>query len=85
MLIHQLSFSSRNVNLFAYTCDKSQPQVNFSPKSAEPLDDFAPLICRVVRAVRVLAAGLGFPEGDLMFRFSLPTSDTNRVFDLLLT
>ena len=39
--------------------------------------NLAPLICRVVRAVRavrVLGAGLGFPVGDL--RCSSPTSDT---------
>ena len=26
--------------------------------------NYAPLICRVVRAVRVLGAGLGFPVGE---------------------
>ena len=36
----------------------------------------APLICRVVRAVRVLGAGLGFPVGaSAPLRFSPPTSD----------
>ena len=35
----------------------------------------APLICRVVRAVRVLGAGLGFPVGGT-FGFTPPTSDT---------
>ena len=34
----------------------------------------APLICRVVRAVRVLGAGLGFPVGGT-FGFTPPTSD----------
>ena len=33
------------------------------PISAQPPKDYAPLICRVVRAARVLAAGLGFPVG----------------------
>ena len=47
----------------------------FSPKSAELLNDFAPLICLGVRAVRVLGAGLGFLVGvSAPFRFS-PTSD----------
>ena len=36
----------------------------------------APLICRVVRAVRVLGAGLGFPVGGT-FGFTPPTSDQN--------
>ena len=36
----------------------------------------APLICRVVRAVRVLGAGLGFPVGGT-FGFTPPTSDPN--------
>ena len=34
----------------------------------------APLICRVVRAVRVLGAGLGYPVGGT-FGFTPPTSD----------
>ena len=33
------------------------------------------MICRVVRAVRVLGAGLGFPVGGT-FGFTPPTSDT---------
>jgi len=37
----------------------------------------APLICRVVRAVRVLGAGLGFPVGGT-FGFTPPTSDCVR-------
>ena len=45
--------------------------------SPYPPNDFAPLICRVVRAVRavrVLGAGLGFPVGGT-FGFTPPTSD----------
>ena len=42
-------------------------------------DDIAPLVCRVVRAmraVRVLGAGLGFPVGvSAPLRLSPPTSD----------
>ena len=38
----------------------------------------APLICRVVRAVRVLGAGLGFPVGGT-FGFTPPTSDDKYV------
>ena len=33
------------------------------PTFASPTKNFAPLICRVVRAVLVLGAGLGFPVG----------------------
>ena len=36
--------------------------------------NYAPLICRVVRAVRVLGAGLGFPLGGT-FGFTPQTSD----------
>ena len=36
----------------------------------------APLICRVVRAVRVLGAGLGFPVGGT-FGFTPPTSNNS--------
>ena len=32
--------------------------------SPQPPKFYAPLICRVVRAVRVLGAGLGFPVGE---------------------
>ena len=35
----------------------------FSPISAQPPKDYAPLIWRVARAARVLGAGLGFPVG----------------------
>ena len=35
------------------------------------------MICRVVRAVLVLGAGLGFPVGET-FGFAPPTSDDNR-------
>ena len=40
----------------------------------------APLICRVVRAVRVLGAGLGFPVGGT-FGFTPPTSDVLRKYN----
>ena len=39
---------------------KAEPK---PPISAQPPKAYAPLICRVVRAVRVLGAGLGFPVG----------------------
>ena len=52
-------------------------ELNISQNSAYPLNDFAPLICRVVRAVQVLGAGLGFPVGaSAALRFSPPTSDS---------
>ena len=35
----------------------------FWPTFASATKNFAPLICRVVRAVLVLGAGLGFPVG----------------------
>jgi len=35
----------------------------FRPTFASATKNFAPLICRVVRAVLVLGAGLGFPVG----------------------
>ena len=38
----------------------------------------APLICRVVRAVRVLGAGLGFPVGGT-FGFTPPSSESRLV------
>ena len=50
--------------------------------SAKPPNDFAPLICRVVRAVLVLGAGLGFPVGET-FGFAPPTSDIAS-FNLIL-
>ena len=40
---------------------------NFSLKSAQPLNDFAPLICRVVRAVRVRGRWAWIPGGGLRF------------------
>ena len=49
------------------------------PTFAPATKNFAPLICRVVRAmraVRVLGAGLGLPVGaSASLRFSPPTSD----------
>ena len=41
----------------------------------------APLICRVVRAVRVLGAGLGFPVGGT-FGFTPPTFDYAAMWSL---
>ena len=48
--------------LVLYLCDMHGGQ-EFWPTFASATKNFAPLICRVVRAVLVLGAGLGFPVG----------------------
>ena len=54
---------------------RAEEEAGKSAEFALATDRFlAPLICRVVRAVRVLGAGLGFPVGGT-FGFTPPTSD----------
>ena len=52
-----------------------QSRARTSVDFASATDRFlAPLICRLVHAVQVLGAGLGFPVGGT-FGFTTPTSD----------